>query len=213
MSNIITLKDEAKFEVYHFIDKHVRALPKDKDGNFDEFADGFIDNDVDALRHAYVSGVYTMEYSEETAEKLGQLQELVFSDSSSMHPNSENMDLFNNSVGRKYGKEAKSRDELFKLLHSALKGGELILSPEDERKYKGKKYIRRIPKSMVIKIEENKTGANIMFYDINLKVLLNKRDFLSQIKEGKYSGYSYKTVEGIEIPISKRDRYKFNNLG
>ncbi len=119
MSNIITLKEEAKLEIYQYIDKHIRSLPKKQNGKFDEFSNGFLDNDVDALRHAYVSGVYTMVYNEETADKLGQLQELV----------------------------------------------------------------------------------------------MTKDEFLSQIKEGNYSGYSYKTVDGIEIPISKRDRYKFNNLG
>jgi len=86
MVKIYTLKEEAKIEAYEFIDRNLKKLPRNEDGSFNEFADGFADNDVDALRHAYVSGVYTMEYSEDTAEKLGRLQELVFSDSSSAHP-------------------------------------------------------------------------------------------------------------------------------
>lgn len=136
MVNIYTLKEEAKTEAYEYINKYLRKLSRNEDGSFNEFAAGFADNDVDALRHAYVSGVYTMEYSADTAERLGRLQELVFTDSSSAHPQSENMDLWNNAVGRKYGKKAKSREELFKFLIEALKNGELIITPDDKRKYK-----------------------------------------------------------------------------
>ncbi|MBT4791877.1 MAG: hypothetical protein HON90_09925 [Halobacteriovoraceae bacterium] len=213
MVRIYTLKEEAKNEAYEFIHKYLRKLPRNDDGSFNEFASGFNDNDVDALRHAYVSGVYTMEYSDDTAEKLGRLQELVFADSSSTHPQSENMDLWNNSVGRKYGKKAKTREELFKLLHEALKNGELIENPNDLRKYKGEKFLKRIPKSLVIKIEESKSGENILFYDINTKKIMSKEEFLAAIKFDKYPNYSFKTVDGVEVPISKRDRFKFNNLG
>lgn len=213
MSNILTLKEEAKLEIYKYFDKHIRALPKDEKGSFKEASREFIDNDVDALRHAYVSGVYTMEYNEDVAEKLGRLQELVFSDSSSAHPKAENMDLWNNSVGRKYGKKAKSRDELFEFLLKALKDNELIIDPDDDKKFKGDSFIKRVPKSMVIKIQENRTGANIMFYDFNKKIVMSKDEFLVEIKNGNYSSYSYKVVDDVEIPISKRDRYKFNNLG
>ena len=213
MFKIYTLKDDSKLEIYELIDKKIRKLPRNEDGSFNEFSNGFQDNDVDALRHAYVSGVYTMEYSEDVAEKLGRLQEFVFSDSSSAHSDAENMDLWNNSVGRKYGKKAKSRDELFEFLFKALKNNELIIDPDDDRKYKGDSFIKRVPKSMVIKIQENKTGANILFYDFNKKIVMTKDEFLIEIKNGNYSSYSYKVVDGVEIPISKRDRFKFNNLG
>ena len=66
---------------------------------------------------------------------------------------------------------------------------------------------------MVIKIQENKTYANILFYDFNKKIVMTKDEFLVEIKNGNYLNYSYKEVDGIEIPISKRDRFKFNNLG
>lgn len=213
MVKIYTLKEEAKIEAYEFIDRNLKKLPRNEDGSFNEFADGFADNDVDALRHAYVSGVYTMEYSEDTAEKLGRLQELVFSDSSLAHPQSENMDLWNNAVGRKYGKKSKSREQLFKFLLEALKSEELIISPGDKRKYKGEKYLKRRPKSLVIKIKENKTGANILFYDVSQKVVMTKEEFIDQIKAEKYPKYSIRVVDGVEIPFSKRDRFQFNNLG
>ena len=166
MVKIYTLKEEAKYEAYEFIDKSIRKLPRNEDGSFNEFADGFSNNDVDALRHAYVSGVFTMEYSEDIAEKLGRLQEFVFFDSSSAHPQSENMDLWNNAVGRKYGKKSKNREQLFKFLLDALKNGELIISPDDERKYKGEKFLKRKPKSLVIKlrkIKQEQISCSMMF--------------------------------------------------
>ncbi len=166
MANIISLKDEAKLEIYNLIDKYIRSLPRNEEGSFNELVTGFSDNDVDALRHAYVSGVYTIEFSEETAEKLGRLQEIIFSDSSSAHPQSENMDLWNNAIGRKYGKKAKDRAGLFLLLHRALKNGELIIDPNDSRKYKGDKVIKRIPESLVVTIKEKSGGENFLFYDI-----------------------------------------------
>lgn len=53
----------AKLEIYKYIDKNIRPLPKNRDGSFDEFQDGHWNNDVDALRHAYVSAIYIFEYS------------------------------------------------------------------------------------------------------------------------------------------------------
>lgn len=41
------LKEESKNEVYLLTDKHHRKLPQN--------TDGYQDNSVDALRHAYVS--------------------------------------------------------------------------------------------------------------------------------------------------------------
>lgn len=213
MVKIYTLKNEAKIEVYEFIDKYLKKLPRNEDERFNEFADGFGDNDVDALRHAYVSGVYTIEYSEDTSEILGRLQEFLFFQSSTAHPQSENMDLWNNAVGRKYGKKSKSREQLFKFLLDALNCGELIITPDDVRKYKGEKYLKRKPKSLVIKIKENKTGANVLFYDVSQKIVMTKEEFIDQIKAEKYPKYSIRVVDGVEIPFSKRDRFKFNNLG
>lgn len=46
---------------------------------------------------------------------------LVGNLSSANAENSTNMDLWNNSVGRKYGKKTKSRKDLFKVLMKALK--------------------------------------------------------------------------------------------
>ena len=120
---------------YDYFDQNIRSLPKDQDGQFDLSGDEFIDNDVDAFRHAYTSGVFTQELGDSASEICGYLQELSGNGSSrSNSPDSKNMDLWNNSIGRKYGKIAKSKSELAALLKKALEKGELILSPDDARK-------------------------------------------------------------------------------
>lgn len=207
---VYDLRFDARDEVYEFIDKYYKSMPKISDGTINVRAHGLADNDIDAFRHSYVSGVYTMEYGEDRSDLLGRLNELITLE---RDPKMENMDLWNNSVGRLYGKKAKTRKELFDLLMKALKSGELILDLKDPRKYKGAKSIKRKPKSLVIAIQETKSGANIQYYDVIKKQVFSKEEFLALIKIGKYPDYSFKTVAGNEIPISKRDRFKFNNLG
>lgn len=91
---------EATKEAYIYFDTKIRPLPKDENGQIDATASGLVDNDVDAFRHAYVSGVFTQEYNEQTANILGWLNE----GTSILSPfGSTNMDLSNNSVGRKLG--------------------------------------------------------------------------------------------------------------
>lgn len=152
-----------------------------------------------------------IEYGSDTAEILGRLREYFHLTESEI--NSRNMDLWNNSVGRNYGKKLKRGEELFFALLKALKGGELIISPNDVRKYKGPKSIMRLPKSFVIKIKENKTGANIEFYDVYNKRMMTKSEFIQFIKAGRYPGYAVRKHFSGEYPYSTRDRYSFNNLG
>src|SRR5688500_111693 len=103
------LKKEARDEAYAYFDQRIRRLPKRKDGKLDLLAPGFDDNDVDAFRHAYVSGVFTQEHGEQTANLLGLANEYSLEGqySHSMSPRSRDMDLWNNRVGRKYGKKTK----------------------------------------------------------------------------------------------------------
>ncbi|MCM2324123.1 MAG: hypothetical protein NDJ90_12755 [Oligoflexia bacterium] len=65
------LKTEARDEAYVYFDQHIRPLPKGKDGRIDPLKPGFDDNDVDAFRHAYVSGVFTQEYGEQAVNLIG----------------------------------------------------------------------------------------------------------------------------------------------
>lgn len=157
--------------------------------------------------------LYTLEFSDETAETMGRLNELSSSGSSSSSPGSENMDLWNNAVGRKKAKKVKTRRELYDSLIKALKDGELIIDPNDSRKYKGDKLIKRMPKSFVVKIKENSTGANLEFLDIRRKFALTKEEFILNIKNGKYPGYAVRKHNTGEFPYSTRDKFKFNNLG
>lgn len=103
-----TLKDEAQAELYQWFDEEIRPLPKNSGGTVNEFAEGLVDNDIDAMRHAYVSGVYTLEFSEHTAEMMGRLNELWGFNSSANSVGSENMDLWNNEVGRLKAKQIKT---------------------------------------------------------------------------------------------------------
>lgn len=210
---IFTLMLEARLEVYQLIDAHHRPMPKKADGSIDEYAKGLGNNDIDALRHAYVSGRYTIEFGEATADILGRLNEFKNFNFGDKEIPSENMDLWNNAVGRLYGKKAKNGKELFDFLLKALKAGELIIDLNDKRKYKGEKSIKRIPKAFVIKIKETKTGANIEFLDVRKKVLITKEYFILAIKQGKYPGYAVRKHQSGEFPFSIRDRYSFNNLG
>ncbi len=84
---------------------------------------------------------------------------------------------------------------------------------KDNRKYKGERSIRRLPKSFVIKVKENKTGANIQFLDVRKKILLTKEDFIIAIRGGQYPGYAVRKHHSGESPYSTRDKFSFNNLG
>lgn len=207
---IYDLRFDARDEVYEFIEKYYRPLPKNADGTINVRAHGLGDNDIDALRHSYVSAVYVIEYGEEKADLLGRLNELITLE---RDPKTENMDLWNNSVGRFYGKKSKRGKKLFNLLIKALKNNELILDLKDSRKFKGEKMIKRKPKSLVIAIQETKTGANIQYYDLIKKEVFSKEEFLTMIKAGKYPDYTIKMIGDSIVPVSKRDRFKFNNLG
>jgi hypothetical protein len=216
MGNILKiyhLKDEALLDLYKRLDKDLRPMPKKPDGSIDPYGLGLEDNDVDALRHAFISGVYTIEYNGGTAELLGRLNELTTFDSQSSSTLSENMDLWNNAVGRFHGKKVKTWDELYVKLMKALKANELIIDLKDSRKYKGEKSIKRLPKYFVIKIKENKTGANTEFLDVRKKVVMSKADFIDAIRKGKYPGYAVRKHQSGEFPYSTRDRFSFNNLG
>lgn len=212
----LALKSEAKKEVYKLIDKHLRKLPKNQDGTINEFAEGFDDNDVDALRHAYVSGVFTQEYGELAADIFGRLNEYFPGESisSANAENSTNMDLWNNNVGQKYGKKTKSRKDLFKVLMKALKKGELIVDPNsDKRKYLGASEIKGDTSRMVIVLDEDKNGKNRIFYDLNKKLVMKKNEFVTFIKHGDYPNYELRVIGGNEIPVSKKDPLSTNNLG
>ncbi len=112
----LELMEEARDEAYEYFDKNIRPLPKDKDGKIDFTAFGLENNDIDAFRHAHVSGVFVIEYNEVASDFLGRMNEYKIGDlySNSKDSRSLNMDLWNNQVGRKYAKKVSNRNELLK---------------------------------------------------------------------------------------------------
>jgi hypothetical protein len=211
----ITLKREMEREAYLLIDRYYRRLPKNPDGSIDTLSEGFQDNDVDALRHAFVSGVFTQEYGATAADLFGRINE-YFSTITSSGGNSDsamNMDLWNNAVGRRYGKRCKSRKALFERIIKALEDGELILHPSDKRNYTGLPFLGTAQPGSVILLQQEKRGKNILFFDVFQKRILSRREFVSQIRNGNYPGYETRTINGAAIPCSKRDLKPDNNLG
>lgn len=204
------LRAEARDELYLLIDKHYKKMPRKSDGLIKSSDPSYNDNEIDSLRHSYVSAVYVIEFSYENSELLGRLNEF---DPRRNEIRSRKMDLWNNSVGRNYGKKFKRGDELFFALLKALKEGELIITPSDPRIYKGPKSIKRLPKSFVIKVKENKTGANIEFFDVRNKLMMSKEQFIESIRAGRYPGYAVRKHYSGDFPYSTRDKFSFNNLG
>lgn len=209
------LKEEARQEAYQYFDHHIRRLPKTSDGDLDLVAPGFDDNDVDAFRHAYVSGVFTQKYGDQVANILGLLVEYTpeAQYSNSISPKSRNMDLWNNQVGRKYGKQTHGRLRLLRLIHAAMKKGELILDLNDPRKFTGLTSIPKRLSKPIVSLSKSPTGRNQLFFDLEKNLTLSRLELVEAIQRGEYAGYSVKTIRGIETPVSKRDRRKTNNIG
>lgn len=122
------------------------------------------------------------------------------------------MDLWNNVIGRKYGKKTKVRVELFKLIHKALDSGELIIDLDDKRKYTGDTHNPVNKSKPVIVLEESEKGRNESFFDTVTKEVLSRSEFVSKIESGVYSGYTIKTINGVETPVSLPDSRETNNL-
>jgi len=205
----LKLKEEAKQEAYEYYDKNIGKLARKKDGSFDESTGEMSNNEADAFRHAYTSGVMTREYRSKTiADLLGQGNEI-------RHPNPENqhnMDLWNNNVGRNYGDKIEDRKELADALKKALENGELIASPDDPRKYEGSRALLDAYKSVIV-LKESATGLNEVFFDLIKGKLMSRDEFNDEIKSGNYEGYKVIEKGSVSFPVSKPDGIAANNLG
>ncbi len=213
--NILSLKSICEQESYDLFDKYIRRLPRKSDGSYDLSTGEFYDNDVDAVRHAYTSGIFTQEYGEKVTEILGDINELVplGGNSSSNSPNSKNMDLWNNRIGRKLGLKTSGKLKLFKLILKALKNGELILDPENDPRVNQVLPTKVQTKNKVFVVKESKKGKNLAYFDVEKSVILSKGEFISEIKIGNYPFYEIRIVKGDETPVSKKDKNIPNNLG
>jgi hypothetical protein len=209
-----TLRVEARDELYILIDKNYKKLPKENE-HITGVGKEFLDNDVDALRHSYVSGVFTQEYGEALANLFGQVNEWApgVGSSTSYSSESKNMDLWNNAVGRKYGKKTRSRLKLFKFLIKALEKGELITNPDkDFRKFKGRVFNLNSLQDKVIVIKESKKGKNLKYFDFKKMQILSREEFVSEIERGQYPKYEIRFIKGENTPVSKKDKI-IPNLG
>ena len=203
-----TLRAEAQAEVYLYIDKYYKKLPK-VDGRITGIGSEFLDNDVDALRHSYASGVFTQEYGEDLANLFGQVNEWApgVGSSTSYSSESKNMDLWNNAVGRKYGKKTRSRLKLFKFLIKALEKGELITNPDkDPRKFKGRVFNLNSLQDKLIVIKESKKGKNLKYFDFKKMQILSREEFVSEIERGQYPKYEIRIIKGENTPVSKKNK-------
>lgn len=208
------LKDDARDEAYAYFDENISRLPRNPDGSFDISDPVFVDSDVDAFRHAYVSGVFTMEYGSTTAEFFGNLNEwFSLSGSGRRAAGSDNMDLWNNAIGRQLGSEAESRDGLAKKIEEALVSGTLITTPNDPRRYEGANKRELDPLWPVVVLKESNSGRNEIFCDLISKKVFDREEFVQQIRAKNYPGYTIRRINGVPTPVAKSNRSANDNLG
>jgi hypothetical protein len=202
------LSKESEQESYELFDKYVRPLPKKPEGTLDLENTVLQHNDVDAFRHAYVSAVFTQEYGDKAARLAGWINERFNFQS---QPGDENMDFWNNAVGRKFAKEHETNKALARAIKEALDKGQLITSPDGERQYEGTE--RQKSKSSVVVLKESKSGANEIFFDLLKSAMMTRNEFIAEIEAGLYKDFIVKIIDGIEYPVSLKDSVIENNLG
>ncbi len=214
MFRFLDLKDKSCQEAYRYFDENIRPLPKNPGGTFKETIRDYVDTDVDAFRHAFVSGAYTQEYGGRVADILGSLNEITsFASDSTGGAGSKNMDLWNNAVGRKYGLKTKSLRSLAQALHKAMQNGEMILNLEDKRKFRGSIDYQASESKPVIVLQESKTGRNELFFDTLTHESMSRNKFVKKIRSGMYPGYRVINLYGKATPVSVPDDSTDNNLG
>ena len=62
-------------------------------------------------------------------------------------------------------------------------------------------------------INESDTGRNLGFKDTRTGEEMTRAEFVQQIKQGNYSNYHVREVNGVETPVSNPDQSENNNLG
>ncbi|MCX6107556.1 MAG: hypothetical protein NTY08_17165 [Proteobacteria bacterium] len=196
-------------EAYIYFDANVRPLPKASDGSIDKTAPGYVDNDVDAFRHTYVSGRFLQIYNEKFAMLLGWLNEIAFPSSTQ----GTNMDLWNNAVGRELARKHKTKQSLAKAVHEALQIGRLITYPGDARVYTGSTVNKPAGDYSIVVLKRNKGGGNELYFDFNTGSVLTKKEFTDAIKQGIYPAYGLRSKDGEVFPVTKRNKSTADNLG
>lgn len=90
-----------------------------------------MDGEFDAFRHAYVSGEIARDYGYFVSKILGDTNEIKADFMGYQNPYSENMDYWNNFVGRSIGERVSSEQDLALEIYSAMQNGLLITSVND----------------------------------------------------------------------------------
>jgi hypothetical protein len=111
-----------------------------------------------------------------------------------------NMDLWNNAVGRSYGKRFKTRKALSRELLKALKNGELITNPGDPREHTDASFLGVAPAGTVVVIQQERRGRNTLFFDFEQRCFLTVAEFLEKIRSGKYPRYTIRFRNGRAFP-------------
>jgi hypothetical protein len=62
-------------------------------------------------------------------------------------------------------------------------------------------------------IKESNTGRNQRFIDNKTNKEMNRKDFVSEIRNGQYQDYYVRKINNVLTPCSKPDGNKNNNLG
>jgi hypothetical protein len=139
-------KGQLANQAYDAYEKYVGPIPVKTRSDGSTFRDTH-NSKVDAFRHAYASGIMAMEYGENIANALGQGYELKGEYDNYKLPDGprkqsteqiikeNNMDLWNNKIGRDASIGCKSREQFVSKLVESLKDGKFITNPSDTRNY------------------------------------------------------------------------------
>ena len=177
------LRSESTKEAYEYFDQNIRSLPKNSIGEIELSSTDTHNTELDAFRHAYTSGRFTQRYSEEIADILGRMNELLGG-----NPDAEkNMDLWNNEHIITPADSRKFKGNISQYL------------PNSERP--------------LVVIDESKTGRNQRFVDILTGRIMTLEKITQEIHNGDYAGYYLSNSGQILAPASKPDKTTVNNLG
>lgn len=108
-------------------------------------------NEADAFKHAFMQSVLTIDYNNYFSKLIGDLHEMNGNINYGQTKGEENMDKWNNRVGRLIAKEIKKEykdklktmtekeidDIIAQKVMQRMRVGKLITSPSDKRKYTG----------------------------------------------------------------------------
>lgn len=123
-------------------------------------------NEADAFKHTFMQAILTINYNNILSKIIGDLHEINGKINYGQSKDEENMDKWNNRVGRLIGKEIKKEykdklnsmsekeidDIIAQKVMQRMRMGKLITTPSDKRKYTG--FASNIPEDKIFTAEE-----------------------------------------------------------